>query len=336
MIRGMHDFPSINSSFEWIYNPNIVQNKYTVNRNASLASGIPGQRFGVNPETRLDPPLSLNILGAAPGVMIGSPLSRDWIPFGGGYIPLFVPSVREEFPQGFGKYARGGFRTNTTLGGYNFGISYFHTQEYNPVIKMGDIVGGFRDVILSHPNKDIFGAYLNKNLSVIPGVIRADVIYVPNQPFNTFDQRDSDAIVRRDYVKYMLAYDLNSFLYFSWHKTAPFDITFEHVGEWIPKNKNIQYASVYNTEVKQWNPSFNMRISTNWFYNMISTELVAGYIPWGRSGLLMPAVKYTPPFLNKQLSFELKYINIFGKNKFEGLGILRTKDMVILTSQFNW
>ena len=92
----------------------------------------------------------------------------------------------------------------------------------------------FRDYILSHPNKDIFGVYMNKQLtgsSPIPGVLRAEAIYVPNQPFNTFDPRDSDAIVRRDYVKYMIAYDLNGFFYFQWHKDASFDITFEHVGE---------------------------------------------------------------------------------------------------------
>jgi hypothetical protein len=241
---------------------------------------------------------------------------------------------------------RGGFRTNTILSGWNFGFSYFHTQEYNPVVKRGDFTGALiptgpppapvlpqREYIITYPNKDIIGGYLNKQLPW-PGVIRAEVIYVPNQPFNTFDTRDFDAIVRRDYVKYMIAYDLNSFLYFQWHKTAPFDISFEHVGEVIPHNKNLQY-SIYDTELKQWNPSFNMRISTNWLYNLISTELIVGYIPWGHSGLIMPAIKYMPTWGNKALSFELKYIGIYGK-KFEGLGILRSKDMIVLTTQFNW
>jgi hypothetical protein len=132
----------------------------------------------------------------------------------------------------------------------------------------------------------------------------------------------------------MIAYDLNSFLYFQWHKTAPFDITFEHVGEVIPHNKNIQYI-IYNTEMKQWNPSFNMRISTNWLYNLISTEIIFGYMPWGGSGIIMPAVKYMPPWLNQKLSFELKYIGVFG-NSFKGVGILNTKDMLVLTAQFDW
>ena len=108
MARGVHMFPGISSSFEWIYNPNLVQNKYTVNRNASMSlGGSPGQRFGPNPETRLDPPFSVNPLGSPPGVMVTWPASRDWIPFMGGYIPLNIPSVREEYPDGWGKYARG-------------------------------------------------------------------------------------------------------------------------------------------------------------------------------------------------------------------------------------
>jgi hypothetical protein len=357
MVRGIHEIPGTNITFEWIYNPNLVQNKYTVTRSDSFSTlGQPGQRFGVNPETRFDPPFSVGnpALGgvfANPEVVFFHPLSRDWIQaFPGFWVPTALPSIREEYPKGWGKYARGGFRTNTTLGGYNFGFSYFHTQEYLPLIKRGDLTGAFdlpppagtglpfRDYILVHPNKDIFGFYMNKQLTgttPIPGVIRAEAIYVPNQPFNTFDLRDSDAIVRRDYVKYLIAYDLNGFFYFQWHKTAPFDITIEHVGEVIPKNKNLQYI-VYSTELRKWNPTFNMRISTNWRYNQISTELIAGYSPWGRSGVLMPIVKYTPPLWNDKLSFELRYINIFGKNNFQGLGILRSKDMVVLTTQYSW
>jgi hypothetical protein len=355
MVRATHGFPAINSSFEWIIDPNVVQDKYRVNRLGSIAdntvNGEPGERFGLNPETRFHPPFSVTnpALGfpfSIPGVAVTNPFSRGWIEaFPGFWVPTEIPTVRADYP-GVWRGIRGGFRTNTTLSGWNFGFTYFHTQEYNPIVKRGDFTGVLiptgpppapvlpqREYIITYPNKDIIGGYVNKQLPW-PGVLRAEVIYVPNQPFNTFDTRDFDAVVRRDYVKYMVAYDLNSFFYFQWHKTAPFDITFEHVGEVIPNNKNIQYI-IYSTQQKQWNPSFNMRISTNWLYNLISTELVAGYIPWGHSGLIMPAVKYMPPWLNKKLSFELKYIGIYG-NQFKGLGILRSKDMVVFTTQFDW
>jgi len=355
MVRAIHQIPSINSAFEWIVNPNIVQNRYSVSQPASNSSlGAPGQRFGINPETRFDPSFSvgnpnLTFISPAfgiPGVVVYNPLSRGWsykpLPPFNGWGPDETPSVREKYP-GVWSNLRGGFRTNTTLAGFNFGVSYFHTQNYDRVIKRGDIINPgsskpfippTREYILDHPNIDIIGAYMNKQLPW-PGVVRAEVIYIPNKPFNTFDPRVFDAVVSRDYVKYMVAYDLTSFFYFQWHSTAPFDITLEHVGEVIPKNKNVQYLP-YSSEMPQWNPSFNMRISTNWFYNLISTELIVSYTPWGKSGSIMPAVKYMPPWLNKRLSFELKYINIFGKNDFQGMGIFRTKDMLILTSQLDW
>ena len=298
MIRGMNSFEGINSSIEWIFNPNLVDPEYRVNRVAQWALptlGEAGQRFAIDP-----------------GVFRFLP-------------PFVVNQLHEEFPDtGDLRY---GVRTSTFLGGYQFGISYFHTQEYNRVLRTTDFA-------LIHPDEDIFGVYMNKNLPW-PGVVRAEGIYVPNKPINTLDPTVEGGYVRRDYIKYALAYDLNSFLYFPWHNTAPFDVTFEHVGEWVPDNHDIEYF-IYDTEIREWNPKFNMRISTNWLYNLISTELVASYLPWGNSGLIMPAVKYTPPWLNQKLSLELKYINVFGDNNSEGLGILRSKDMIVLTTQFDW
>jgi len=353
MIRATHDFPTINSSFEWIVNPNLVQNYYRVNWLPTFSTlGSAGQRFAINPEERFAPPFSVTnpALGppfSIPGVAVGAPFSRDWIhtPFapGNGWVPTAIPSVDHEFP-GVWSDLRGGFRTNTTLGGFNFGLSYFHTQHYNPIVKRGNNIPGktdpftglpLREYTLVHPNIDIIGAYMNKQLPW-PGVVRAEAIYVPNQVFNTFDPTVSDAVVRRDYVKYMIAYDLNGFFYFQWHKTAPFDVTLEHVGEWVPNSKNLQYI-IYDTAWRTWNPSINMRISTNWIYNLIATELIVGWLPAnGNSGLIMPAVKFMPPWLDRKLSFELKYIGIWGKNNFEGLGILRTKDMLLFTTQFDW
>ena len=82
--------------------------------------------------------------------------------------------------------------------------------------------------------------------------------------------------------------------------------------------------------------TYNARLSSNWFYNRLAGEIIASYNPWGNSGLLMPAVKYMPGWMNQAFSFELKYINVFGDNDYEGLGILREKDMVVLTTQFNF
>ena len=354
MIRAIHDVPSINSSLELILNPNLVGETYAVNRSATFADPIAGftaERFGINIERRFKPPYSVTNPALGPpfsnfGVVAGPPVSRDWIQaFPGFWVPTDIPVFKQEPPNGW-ESMRGGFRTNTTVEGYNFGVSYFHTQNYDPVSKREGLIPGLFDpttglpmryYALVYPNIDIIGGYMNKQLtgaSPIPGVLRAEAIYVPDKPFNTFDLRESDAVVRRSYVKYMIAYDLNNFLYFQWHKDAPFNITLEHVGEVVPNNKQLQYA-IYDTKWVKWNPSVNMSISTTWFYNLISTQLIAGYVPWGNSGLIMPIVKYTPSWWNQRLSFELRYIGVFG-NSYKGLGILNSKDMVVFTTQVDW
>jgi hypothetical protein len=50
----------------------------------------------------------------------------------------------------------------------------------------------------------------------------------------------------------------------------------------------------------------------------------------------MPVVKWLPSWWDKAFSAELRYINIFGDNDYEGLGIFRQKDMVVLTTQINF
>ena len=158
--------------------------------------------------------------------------------------------------------ARFGFRTSTFLGGYEFGISYFHTQIYNPVVMRSTetFPSGIpdptapqtiRNYYLIHPDVDYFGAYFNKDVKL--GLIRAEAIYSPNMSYNTFDTTDFDSVVERDYIKYMLAWDLTGALYFDWHKSAPIDITIEHIGEYVPDNENIQNA-VYATELEKYKP----------------------------------------------------------------------------------
>jgi hypothetical protein len=315
MARAVFNINALSSFIELIYNPTLLQDNFNVNKIpifAVPAAGTSGQRFAVY----------------APN------LNR-----------MYVPSFRETYPQGWGKDARGGFRTNTALGGYTFGISYFHTQEYNPISLRGPYLGDLfpggppvYDVSLSHPNKDIIGFYLNKQLTgdtSLPGVIRTEAIVVPNQPFNFTELSKTDKIHREVYIKYLIGYDLSGYFYPSWHKTAPINVTFEHTGEIIPDNDDCEYV-IYETKQRTWNPAFTTSISTTWFYDLVSTQIIASFSPWGESGLLMPVVKYTPSWWNKKFSAELRYVNIFGNSNYKGLGILKDKDLVVLTTQFDW
>ncbi|MFC1494311.1 DUF1302 family protein [Thermodesulfobacteriota bacterium] len=338
MIKGLHYIDAISGSIEWIISPNLIDDKdHLVNRGGEFAQsdghgGLnPGQRFGLHPEDR---------------AAAGNPVIRSFgPPFPGApfVVPFEIPHVYDEYPENTMDDLRYGFRTNTFLEGYEFGFLYWHTQSYAPVIKVGphypfpiippENIEGTQDYILTYSEIDIFGIYANKDVPV--GLMRAEMIYIPDKAYGTFDPTDADAVVERDYAKYMIAWDINGFFYFPWHKSAPFDITLEHVGEWVNDEDNLQYV-IYNTPVEKWTPSFNGRISTNFFYNKLATEVIFSYAPKDKSGLLMPAVTYTPSWKDKALSFQLKYIRIFGESNYSGLGMLQEKDMVLFTTQYNF
>ncbi len=358
MVKGLHYFDGIASSFEWLFSPNLVSEEYRVNRSGESAQPVAfetvGQRFSLHPEDRFLPPYAVGNDGLhafTEGAVAANPFSRGWsdlsfLPYipGTGWVPDEIPNVIHDYPDDGLDDARFGFRTNTFLGGFEFGVSYYHTQIYNPVVKRSieTFPSGIpdpqqpqtiRNYYLVHPDVDYIGAYFNKDIKV--GLIRAEAIYAPNMSYNTFDPADFDAVVERDYYKYMLAWDLTGALYFDWHKSAPIDITIEHIGEYVPDNDNIQNA-IYATELEQYKPSLGARITTNWFYNKIQTDLIVSYGFNGKDGLIMPLVKWMPSWKNKAFSAELRYIGIFGDNDYEDLGMFRQKDMIVLTTQLNF
>ena len=390
MIRGIHDIDSLRSSFEWIINPLLTEGKYTVNRTAEYANQNSDdgaeQRFAIHPEDRFYPGITVspatrpwNIPGQFNwgdlSSLVSWPIASSfyrWMPsfipgVGNTWLPSELPYVHTKYPDNF-EDTRFGFRTSTLLNGFQFGVSYWHTQNYDVIIERGGIVGQrlsngtvypLREYTISYPTMDIIGFYMNKQLPW-PGIIRAEMIYAPNKPYNTFNimsdyvslmefrfgpgfprnnyayYSSESAVVRRDYVKYMLAYDLNSFFFFDWHKTASFDVTFEHQGEWVPDSSDLKQAIYSYTKVPNYHASFNLRISTNWYYNRLATDVVFGYDTFGNSGMFMPSVKWMPGWMNSKFSAELKYIGIYGDNDYEGLGMFRKKDMLILTTQFNF
>lgn len=339
MIKGLHYIDGISGSIEWIISPNLIDDKdHLVNRGGEfpMSDGEggynPGQRFGLYPEDRtpLHPVIrSFSLQPPFPGA-----------PFEV-YQPFEIPNVYDVYPKNNWDDLRYGFRTNTFLNGYEFGFQYWHTQDYGTVMKYGEAHGPFpggppipiRDYIIHHPEIDIFGLYLNKDVPV--GLLRTEMIFIPNKTYITMDLNDSDALTERDYAKFMIAWDLNSLFYFDWHKSAPFNLTLEYVGEWVDDEENLKWA-IYNTPLKQYQSSFNGRLSTNFFYNKIDTEVIFSYSPTWKAGLLMPQIKYTPSWNDKALSFALKYIRIFGESNYSGLGMFQEKDMLIFTTQVNF
>lgn len=352
MVKGLHDFEQVATSVEWLVSPNLTGDEHRVNRSGEYAIPSAGeyvsQRFAIHPEDRFLAPYSVNnpALGSPGGETATSPFSRGWM-----YNPVFIPGTgwaATEVPNVIHQHpdeddVRFGFRTSTFLNGYEFGVSYFHTQVYDPVVKRSTettptgwgpgLPANYRNYYLVHPDIDYFGAYVNKDLPV--GIFRAEAIYAPNKSFGTFDTSDFDAITEEDYFKYMIAWDLNGLFYFDWHKSAPFDLTIEHVGEFVPDNEYLQNV-IYGEQVEEYNPSVSARFSTNWFYGILETEIVISYGFNNNDGLIMPVVKWNPVWQDQAFSAELRYINIFGDSKYENLGMFKEKDMVVLTLQYNF
>ncbi len=407
MVRGIHDFDSISSSFEWIVSPTYTSPEWSVSR-APMAANLflnqAGARFAMAPETRFLAPNSLGNPALAglgvpqlipygdPNVVSASPFNSSWnhSPFnpGNGWSPTLVqpnlitgntrltseiPDVRVKYPNGI-QDTRFGFRTASTFGGYNFGLIYFHRQVYEPVTRREGIinsssitfptgpgttqtvVNNTRRYTVEYPDIDNIGFYVNKQLPW-PGVIRAEMIYTPNMPYNYFIPTqastvntglftvpittfaDESGVVKRDNFKYLFAYDLTGFLFFDWHKTAPFDVTFEHVGDWTPNARDLQYYGPgvnYATKLPSWQGNFNLDIKTNWFYNNLETGLTAGYGTFGNSILLVPRVKWMPGWWDKKFSAELRYIYVDADSRYEGLGVWKDKNYVLLQTQFNF
>jgi len=85
MIKGLHNFSGIASSFEWLVGANIVSDQYRVNRSGEYAIPMAGemasQRFAIHPEDRFLPPDAVgndDIHVFPPGAIAAPPLSRGW------------------------------------------------------------------------------------------------------------------------------------------------------------------------------------------------------------------------------------------------------------------
>ena len=324
IVKGTHDFAGLGSSVEWLVNPNWVDEEYRVNKSHLVNSN----RFGIPTDNVL---IGQDFVGL---LMQGMNPAMD----------VFAPHVEDVHVEDSLDDLRYGAKTSTFLGGAEFGVMFFHTQNYDPTFvrqNRTDIIPLVPGVVnmymphytLEHPDIDIIGAYTNVDIPL--GLLRAEAIYVPNKPF--MNLTESDGWSRENYFKYMLAWDLNGYFYFDWHKSAPFDITVEHVGEVVPDNDDLQFVT-YGTEIPTWRPNLGCRISTNWFYNILATEVIFSYT-WGEegdSGLFMPIVKWTPSWNNDMFSAELRYIGIFGESRLEDIGMFKDRDMVVLTTQINF
>jgi len=365
MARGVHHLTGIRSSFEWIVNPPITQDKYRVDTifaeptsaYATTTGWKPGWRFAIYPETRLEYPYSVTPSGYADGVIVGPSLARSFayynplpfIPgFPAGYYPVDIPSLTYKYPEN--NDVRYGFRTSTTMSGYNFGVFFWHTQEYTPLLERSTTTHGTTDLGLAilgvpglwvvpnreyyaiFPDVNILGAYVNKEMPL--GVLRGEFTYRPRRSYNTLDPSDEDALVKRDNIQYLIAWDIQTMCR-PLTETGTVDINLEYHGSWVLGDTDYLNVAGYLTPIRREDHEFLLNLGTSFDYNRYSVGITVIYNTQDH-GAVMPSVKFVPDFMNKAFSFELKYINIFGDSDYEGLGLFRQKDMVVLTSQWSF
>ena len=368
MVRGVHQITSARSSFEWIFNPLLTEAKYRVDpifaepTSATVSADgktfTPGWRFAIYPETRLRQPYTTTT-PLAPGQLLGVPFARSVsyytpIPFLTPADNYFteIPVVRYKHPDGGHTFKdlRFGGRTSTTIGGYQFGAFYWHTQEYTPVIERGKTYGSNdlgaainpllaglwvvpnREYIIRYPEVNILGAYINKDMPL--GVLRSEVTYRPRRTYNTLDPAEPSALVKRDNLQYLLAWDIQT-MFRPLSETGTIDINLEYYGNWIIGNAKYLNVAGYLTPVRKDDHTFLFNIGTGFDYDKYHVGVTFIHNVQN-NGAVMPSVKYVPDAFNKACSFELKYIGVYGRNDFEGMGLFRQKSMVVLTSQFSW
>ncbi|HQB31054.1 MAG TPA: hypothetical protein PLO86_09805, partial [Syntrophales bacterium] len=259
-----------------------------------------------------------------------------------------IPSLTYKYPEN--DDVRYGFRTSTTISGYNFGVFFWHTQEYTPLLERSTTTHGTTDLGLAIlgvpglwvvPNRDyyavfpdvnILGAYVNKEMPL--GVLRGEFTYRPRRSYNTLDPSDEDALVKRDNIQYLIAWDIQTMCR-PLTETGTVDINLEYHGSWVLGDTDYLNVAGYLTPIRREDHEFLLNVGTSFDYNRYSVGVTVIYNTQDH-GAVMPSVKFVPDFMNKAFSFELKYINIFGDSDYEGLGLFRQKDMVVLTSQWSF
>ncbi|MEN6466410.1 MAG: DUF1302 family protein [Syntrophaceae bacterium] len=365
MVRDVQQFPSLRSSFEFIVNPLWIQDEYRVDplyaqagTQASCASTsgcTPGWRFAPYPEMRTDGINSVTPFGGT--TVLPPSLGRSFAfysPIPGilptGYWPTEIPQVRYELPTDSIDNLRYGARTSTTAGGVQFGAFYWHTQEYTPVMERGGtrgttdvgatinpLLAGLyvvpnREYIMRWPNVNIFGAYANKDMPL--GVLRTEVTYKPNRVYNTMDPNEPSALTKKDNLACLVAWDAQT-MFRPISETGTIDLTLEYMGDFITQDASGLHVTGYLTPIHKDNHSFVAMLGFNWNYSEYSLNIVAMHNVHN-NGFLMPTAKWNPDWYDKAFSFEVKYINCYGKDDFEGMGLFRQKDMVVFTTQFSF
>lgn len=106
------------------------------------------------------------------------------------------------------KNSEGGLRLSYLLNGWDIGAFYFYSWEKSPVMYRAIQSGAYR-FSPEYKRQNMFGATFAKEVNDI--VFKGEFVYKPKGYFSILDSADSDGVIRKDFVDYLLGLDYTIF-----------------------------------------------------------------------------------------------------------------------------
>jgi len=246
------------------------------------------------------------------------------------------------YPPATWNNAEEGLRLHTYVINTELSAFYWHAHQLSPT---PFVSGNPRHQFISNrfPHYDDLGISGNSPLylpgkigQLLPFVVRGEGVWQDSTPINTTDLREHSAVDFSSTLNTLLALDLSS-AYAPWlTKTGTLTARLEWNNFTIlSPSKTMVYSGTalhryHNDE------NFLLNLGTTFQYNEFAPTLTGIYNPDGSTFEVFPDLLLSPHWTNKY-TLDLKYIGIFGKNKYgQQGGVFKGKSMFVMTFQYNF
>lgn len=371
MIRGIHQFYNIGTTFDWIFAPYLEVSRYRTSRtlawnsgllesngtnNGADYTGLGTERFSLYPEDRIIIPGSgqvlgrgtdqvNDVLGAGTGILFpafqqvlyGNAFhGPTYAPFAGG-IPGtgWSGNYISTSPKSSLSDARYGFKTSSTIFGAQTGVYFYrsHLSAWGTTTTKYNPTTG--DLIGVWDRVNYYGIYANKNFDF--GVLRTDIAYAPNYKATCLDLRKYPTMEGEvDKLKVQVGYN-KDFLFSPLNENQTFGLIVEYIGEFLTGGDkgDALYSWVHHETVPDALHQVAVSLGTNYNFGMYAP---AATVIWNDNncGLAQASLKYNPDWMNRKWTFKLQYTSLFGEQYDYVYGWLKEKDNIALQTQFSF